>query len=369
MRVTNNMMASNITRHLMRQSTALYKVQEQIASQKRINRPSDDPVGMRKVLDYRAKIATVEQYLDNIERATTRVESTEITLDVIDDLVGVVREISQQQGKGTTQSRLFAADQVRDLADQVVELANSKTGKNYMFAGHKTDRPAYGHLVEVSGGAAGTIDFGLAADAANVTIEVTDETGSVINTITPAGGGTDGVNSVAWSGAIPADGLYRFTVTASDAGVDVVDYATYNGDAGTVRVVMGENTELTLKADGRDIFTPAGLVDTFEVMADLITALENDDTLAINTLTPQLDLVRTQVSEFRAASAPKLYQLESTENFWSKYIPKLEQLLAQTEDVDINEAAMQLNQIDLAYQSTLATAGRIIQPSLVNFLK
>jgi len=368
MRVTNSMMSNTITRYLMRQSEALYNVQEQISTQKKINRPSDDPTGMRKVLDYRNKIATVDQYLNNIDRATTRLETTEITLDIVDDLIGVVREIAQQQGKGTTQSRRFAADQVRDLADQVVELANFKNGKNYMFSGHKTDRPAFGHMVEISGGTAGALEFGLAANATNVTIDVMDESGSVINTITPAAG-VDGVNSVAWSGAIPADGLYTFSVTASNAGGDVVDYATYNGDAGTVRIMMGENTELTIAADGREIFTPAGLVDTFEVMADLISALENDDTAAINTLTPQLDLVHTQISEFRAASAPKMYQLESTENFWFNYKPKLEQLLSETENADLNEAAMALNQLDLAYQSTLATAARIIQPSLLNFLK
>ena len=368
MRVTNSMMSNTITRYLMRQSEALYNVQEQISTQKKINRPSDDPTGMRKVLDYRNKIATVDQYLNNIDRATTRLETTEITLDLVDDLIGVVREVAQQQGKGTTQSRRFAADQVRDLADQVVELANFKNGKNYMFSGHKTDRPAFGHMVEISGGTAGALEFGLAANATNVTIDVMDESGSVINTITPAAG-VDGVNSVTWSGAIPADGLYTFSVTASNAGGDVVDYATYNGDAGTVRIMMGENTELTIAADGREIFTPAGLVDTFEVMADLITALENDDTAAINALTPQLDLVHTQISEFRAASAPKMYQLESTENFWLNYKPKLEQLLSETENADLNEAAMALNQLDLAYQSTLATAARIIQPSLLNFLK
>ena len=60
MRITNSMMSNNITRYLMRQSEALYKVQEQIATQRKINRPSDDPVGMRKVLDYRNKIATVD---------------------------------------------------------------------------------------------------------------------------------------------------------------------------------------------------------------------------------------------------------------------------------------------------------------------
>ncbi len=353
----------------MRQSERLYKVQEQISTQKKINKPSDDPAGMREILDYRNKIATVDQYLENIKRATTRLEFTEITLGVVDDLIGVARGISQQEERNTTQSRALAADQVKDLYNQMVELANSKNGKNYMFSGHQTDTPPFGHVVEVSGGTPGDLEFGLAADATNVTIEVMDDSGLVVHTITPAGGGTDGVNTVSWSGAVPPDGLYKFNVIASNAGGDVVDYATYNGDNGTVRIIMGENTELTLKADGREIFAPAGQVDTFEVMADLITALENDDTTAINDMAYQLDSVRTQVSEFRAASAPKMYQLENTENFWSNYKPKLEQLLSETEDVDLNEAAMRLNQLDLAYQSTIATAARIIQPSLINFLK
>jgi flagellar hook-associated protein 3 FlgL len=352
----------------MRQSEALYKVREQISTQKKINKPSDDPRGMRKVLDYRNKIATVDQYLANIERATTRLESTEITLDVVDDLIGVVRDSQLDEGS-SAQSRAFAADQVKGLYNQVVELANSKSGKNYMFSGHKTDTPAYGHVVEISGGTPGDLVFGLAADTTNLTIEVMDDSGSVINTITPAGGGTDGVNTVSWSGAIPADGLYKFSVTASNAGGDVVDYATYNGDNGTVRIIVGEDTELTINADGREIFTPAGQVDIFEVIADLITALGNGDTVAISNLTKQLDLARTQISEYRAASAPKMYQLEATENFWSKYKPKLQQLLSETENADLNEAAMRLNQLDLAYQSTIATAARIIQPSLLDFLR
>lgn len=353
----------------MQQSEAIYNVQEQISTQKRINKPSDDPTGMRKVLDYRSKIGTIDQYLYNIGRATTRLESTEITLDVVDDLIGVVREVSQQQAKGTTQSRSFAADQVRDLYDQVVSLANSKSGKNYMFSGHQTDTPAFGHVVKVDGGTPGNLEFGLAANASNVTIDVLDDSGTVINTIIPAGGGADGLNSVGWSGPVPADGVYTFTVTASDAGVNVVDYATYNGDDGSNRYMIGENSEITIPADGREIFTSNGQVDAFEVIADLITALEQDDTTAISTLTQKLDVVRTQVSEYRASSAPKMYQLENTENFWANYKPQMEKMLSDTENADLNEAVMRLNQLDLAYQSTIATAARIIQPSLINFLK
>ena len=369
MRVTNNMMSNTMTRYLMRQSEGIFKVQEQISTQRKINRSSDDPAGMRKILDYRSQIATVDQYFTNIERGTTRLELTEITLDAIDDFIGVTRAISQQQAGGTPQDRAFAADQVRDLYDQIVQLANSKSGNNYMFSGHQTDTPAYGHVIEISGGTPGDLVFGLAADATNVTIEIRDDSGSVINTIMPGGGGTDGVNTVTWSGVIPADGLYKFSVSASNAAGDVVDYATYNGDDGSVRIIMGENTELNLNADGREIFSPAGQVDTFEVIADLITALENDDSAAIASLTQQLDSVRTQVREFRAASATKMYQLENTENFWSNYKYKLEQLLSETENVDLNEAAMRFNQLDLAYQSTIATAARIIQPGLINFLK
>jgi flagellin-like hook-associated protein FlgL len=324
---------------------------------------------MRKVLDYRNQMATVEQYLDNVDRGTTRLEFTEITLKMVDELMAVVREISQTQAKGSTVSRDLAAKEVRNLYDQTVELANSKLGKNYMFAGHQTDTPAFGHIAEVSGGTPGDLVFGLSANASSVTIEITDDTGAVINTISPAGGGTDGLNTVAWSGPVPADGLYRFTVSASNAAGDVMDYATYNGDNGEVRIVTGENSEVVIDADGRNIFTPAGKVDVFEVMADLISALENDDEAAIIAQTKKLDDSRSQVNEIRATSAPKIYQLETTGQFWSNYKPKLEEMLSKTEDTDLNEAVMRLNQIDLAYQTTIATAARIIQPGLINFLK
>jgi flagellar hook-associated protein 3 FlgL len=370
MRVTNSMMSSTITRYLMRQSENLYKLQEVISSQKRINRPSDDPVGMRKVLDYRSQMSTINQYMDNVERGTTRLEFTEITLDMVDDLLSVIREISQTQAKGTTASRSLAAREVRNMYDQAVELANAKLGKTHLFSGHQTDMPAYGHFAKVSGGTPVNLDFGLSAVATSVTIEIKDDTGAVIDTITPAGPWADGFNSVSWNPAvIPADGIYQFTVTASNAGGDIVDYATYNGDSGDVRIVLGESTEMAIDADGRNIFTPAGKIDVFEVMADLIFALENDDEAGIDAQTMLLDDSRTQVNDARAASAPKMFQLESTGNFWANYKPKIEEMLSNTEDADLNETVMQLNQVDLAYQTTIATAARIIRPGLIDFLK
>ncbi len=383
MRVTTKTMTDTMTRYLIMHNKQLYKVQEQIASQKKINRPSDDPSGMRRILGYRNRIATIDQYLNNIARAKSRLEISELTLDMVDDSLGVVREIAWTQAKGTTDSRNLAAQQVRDLSDQLRGLANTTFGNNYMFSGHQTDTPPYDHIVEISAATPGTLDFGLATDAANVTIRIQDKDGNVVRTIAPAdvGPGSDGINSVVWDGlddggAPIADGHYRFTVEALDAANNSVpDYPLYNGDDGELKIILGEGTQLAFDADGRNIFSPlnpdgspAG-INVFEVLADLVNALENDDGAAIDAQIRLLDIARVQINEIRGANAPKMYQLENTEEFWANYKPKLQQLLSDTENVDLNEAAMKLQTIELAYQTTIATAARIIQPGLIDFLK
>nr|NIW49942.1 flagellar biosynthesis protein FlgL [Gammaproteobacteria bacterium] len=62
MRVTNNTMIQSIVRYLTRQNEAIFDRQNIIASGKKINKPSDDPLGMGRVLSYRQSIATIEQY-------------------------------------------------------------------------------------------------------------------------------------------------------------------------------------------------------------------------------------------------------------------------------------------------------------------
>lgn len=48
----------------------------QSATQKRINKPSDDPVGMARVLAYRSSIARNEQYISNSKEAAAQLAST-----------------------------------------------------------------------------------------------------------------------------------------------------------------------------------------------------------------------------------------------------------------------------------------------------
>jgi flagellar hook-associated protein 3 FlgL len=304
MRVTNNMMTDSLVRYLTAQNEALYERQTIIASQKRINRPSDDPIGIGKVLDYRQTLSSIEQYENNIQSGQKRLEITEITLDLVDELLQGVRAIAMTEAGGTTESRQLTAEQVKNMFDQVLDLANSKLNGDYMFSGYQTRTAPFSR----------------------------DET--------------------------LATTFDQFTVT-------------YNGDDGDARFIVAQNTEITIDADGQPLFhnAAAGGINIFDAMRDLIVALETDDTAAISAQADLIDHGRKQINNIRAANSPILYQLMTSENHWQNYKPKIQELLAKEEEVDVTQAVVELQSIELAYQTTLATTARITQQGLIDFLK
>ena len=381
MRITHNMMSNSIILNLQRQSEQLFNVQTQIATQKRINKPSDDPAGMGRVLEYRSKLEVMDQYQTNIQQGRSLIETNELTLDLIDELIGLGREMALTYGNpdASPEAKQLAADEVDDLYDQIIQLANSKTGSDYLFSGHQTDTPPFGHVVEISGSVVGDIVFGLSAVAANVTIEIRDATDTVVRTITPGAGGTDGINTVPWNGndgggASLPNGQYTFSITASDAAGDPVqNYFTYNGDDGQQPVIIGENVAVQLDMDGSNFFAPAGGVDVFEVLQDLVVGLRNPDGQAgsaqITATFDQFDQARVQLSNKRTEYGPKLYRLEHAENHWANLSANIEMAIGRIENADITRAAVELRNLELAYESTIATAARMMQPGLLNFLK
>jgi len=297
-------MTDSLVRYLTAQNEALYERQTIIASQKRINRPSDDPIGIGKVLDYRQTLSSIEQYETNIQSGQERLEITEITLDLVDELLQGVRAIAMTEAGGTTESRQLTAEQVKNMFDQVLDLANSKLNGDYMFSGYQTRTAPFSR----------------------------DET--------------------------LATTFDQFTVT-------------YNGDDGDARFIVAHNTEITIDADGRPLFhnAAAGGINIFDAMRDLIVALETDDTAAISAQADLIDHGRKQINNIRAANSPILYQLMTSENHWQNYKPKIQELLAKEEEVDVTQAVVELQSIELAYQTTLATTARITQQGLIDFLK
>jgi len=378
MRVTNKMMTDNMAVNLSRQIQQLYEKQKMISSGKKIHSPSDDPIAAGKVLDYRKTLASIEQYQHNITLGKTRLELGETVLDEAYEQLNTAINLATDEASGHLDTRPTTLEEIKALREQIAHLANSKLGDNYLYSGHQTDTVPFSHRIKINGAVPGDIVFGLATDATDALIEIRDATDTVVRTIslgdgiTPGSGGTAGTNTVVWNGldsggAVLPDGVYSFTLTASNAGLQVVDYETYNGDNGDFRVIVGDNLDVSITADGDTIFT-----DIFYRLSQVQQGLQNPDPTAGNaqisaTLNP-LDMAHNQLKTVRAEGAVKYAYLETTENQYTKLTMNVKDMLSATEDIDVTKTIVELQSIETAYETYLAAIARILQPSLINFL-
>lgn len=301
MRVTHKQMADAVTYNLFKQAERLLKLQETVSSQKRINRPSDDPIGMGKVMDYRKILSSVEQYNTNIIRGRTRLDVAETALAEVYELLNSAKNIAIDQSAGVLNTRSDAAEHVKSIYDQVLALANTKVNANYLFAGHQTDTTPF-----------------------------------------------------------TRDSSYN---------------ATYNGDSGDIRLIIGEDVDISINADGNETFTGSGVtggVNIFDTLRDLINGLENADTAAgttqiSNQITP-LQTAIDQIQDVRARGATTAVRLETTEEQLARYKLNIEDMLSSVEDVDLAKAIVDLQLQETTYQTALQTAATVFQPSLIDFM-
>jgi flagellar hook-associated protein 3 FlgL len=133
MRISAKIMAEHIKANLAKQSNQLMQTQLRLASGKRINRPSDDPIGIGKVLGYRTTLQTVDQYRANILDAKTRVQFTEAVLGQVSEFIEDAKKLANNPDIA---DKTAFAQEIGNIRQQVLGLANSKYGANYLFAGH-----------------------------------------------------------------------------------------------------------------------------------------------------------------------------------------------------------------------------------------
>ena len=77
MRITNNMMRNNSMLHIQRNKVAYNKYFEQYATEKKIQKPSDDPTIAVRALKYRTTMVEIRQYISNCTDAQNWMDATE----------------------------------------------------------------------------------------------------------------------------------------------------------------------------------------------------------------------------------------------------------------------------------------------------
>ena len=405
MRVSNRQMTNIVKGDLFRNAEQLMKAQERVATRKLINKPSDNPIGMGKVLDYRKTLSSIDQYDRNISSAKSRTEFTDTLLENLHDLLNQAKQISAEHSNETgPELRQGAAQQVEGIYDQVLGLANTKYDGNYLFAGHDTDTIPFPRD-EVITGAGSTLNGG---DSFNISSSTRDcyvwysidgdvskdpgiagrdglmvpilsgDSASVVATKTAAI--IEAQSDFSASSSLISDPV--LWITSGGEGVDVTDNnsefyflnAAYNGDDGKINIIVGEDAKVRINLTGEEVFTGDGVTNGTNVFDDLkalgmALKAEPFDASAVSNLMDNFIKGENQVEGAAVKQSITYKRLETTENHWGKFKNNVVDMLSKVEDADLAKAIVELQAQETAYEASLAAASKMLNnKSLVNFL-
>ena len=161
MRITNNMIRSNTMLHIQKNKETANDYFQQYASQKKIQKPSDNPTIAVRALKYRTTLVEINQYLSNCDEAENWMDATEEPLKKADSILDTMIDYVTQAANGTNndKNRATIAAQLKQYCEFIYEQnANMDYAGRYLFTGYRTDVPL---LFE--------------EDSANVTYTMTEE--------------------------------------------------------------------------------------------------------------------------------------------------------------------------------------------------
>ncbi|QHW32592.1 flagellar hook-associated protein FlgL [Paenibacillus rhizovicinus] len=145
LRVTPGMMHLQLSRNLNRNLTQMSSLQNEMSTGRKINKPSDDPVGITYALRYRAELSSNSQYQENADSAQSWLDYNDTVLGQAGDVLKRVKELVVNGATGTNPQTALDAinDELTQLKSQLLDIANSQLNGKYVFGGQKFDQVPY----------------------------------------------------------------------------------------------------------------------------------------------------------------------------------------------------------------------------------
>jgi flagellar hook-associated protein 3 FlgL len=292
MRITSQMVTRQFNQNLQKNNQAIYSLQGQIASGKKYEKISDNPIEAMKGLKHRSSLVQIEQYQKNAQDGIDRLTEVDDALGNVTEVMQRIRELTVQAGNDTNNAddRKSMAIEIRSLKEQLVTLANTTYNGSYLFSGMDHDK------APVQGG-----------EVQNV-----------------------GQTAMNWE----------------------------IGKGNPVDVNVSAGAVFGFKAAGKN------LLETVDVLAQTIENGESPSDL-LATVDQQLNNVLAQQSAVGAKT--NLLEMAAKKLDQASFLQT--KVLSKTEDTDIAKAYMELSTHQTSLQASLAAGARIMQQTLVDFLK
>ncbi|MCA9475481.1 MAG: hypothetical protein KC563_06700, partial [Nitrospira sp.] len=303
----------------------IFERNEQIASGKRVNRPSDDPPAMERINQFRNVLQTTELRRLNVTEGVGRLNLSDSTLETAGLSMQRAKELAIQMRNDTNSAveRANAAKEVQQLILGMVGLANTQLNGRFIFAGSQTQSEAY--VLGTATASAHSANTGGATIAATVAtasalqpdlyrVEFTSATQfDVINattnqTVSSANAYTsgatfsfDGLDVTITNGGGPPQSGDQFFVR--------VGYA-YQGDSQAIPIEVGDGRTVDSNVTGDQVFS-GPTSNLFQNLQDFHQALLTNDVNGIDTAIGTFDDSLSQVLDARADLGAKVNRLDT----------------------------------------------------------
>jgi len=390
MRISTNYIYENSRRTMQQSISNLLQAQEVMATQRKVNRLSDDPVASGRILNTRAMISQQDKFLRNLETADTFADLYDGSMDTIVTTLKRAKELllgEANSAASTDQSREAARIEIVSLASQLVSVGNLQYSDRFLYGGYQDSQPPFLDMyASVNAGVGNSGGAGVVSQAIHDPSLVTGDacqvmftgagTFDVIDTTT----GTPVLQNQAYTSGEPIrfEGInlqisdVMGTPAAGDTfDVSVTSAGTFVGDSGVVRLEIEQDVFHQVNFTGDRVFQGQGLsdgVNLFEVFERVNTALRTNDQTEINALLEDFDKGLEQVTSQQSLAGSRQNLFENTMERLLDVKLNLEVLLSDLRDVDITEAVTALNKQENAYQAVLSATAKILQPNLLDFL-
>lgn len=148
-RVTQGLMFNAFAHQMNSNLSNLMESNMQSSSQKKVNRPSDDPFNSGRILSTRATLTNISVYKENIEQAMGWLSTADGIVGSgtgsVQTVLSRLQELAEQGASETydKMNREQISYEIRQMYSQLISLANTKFDGHYIFGGQKTDVSPY----------------------------------------------------------------------------------------------------------------------------------------------------------------------------------------------------------------------------------
>lgn len=407
MRVTTNLIFDQNLRAINNSQGQLSDIQTQLASGKRILRPSDDPVGASQVIRLTEELDKITQYNRNNDLVTNSLELQETTLRSINDVLNRGRVLAVQAGNGilSDPDKQAIGAEIEQIRNQVVDLMNTQNSSGeYIFSGYQSATQAFefnatateNHIqfvgddgtnviqisdsVSIQGTTSGKTLFENVTARLNFTLSnvtgVTFDDYQIKNQ-----GSFDAFHTANFDPVVPANNQYRFDIIAADQMqvtnvgtgnvVDTLAFQSgelfsYNGIEMTANAVAGDSFQIDLNRPQKS--------NIAETLHNMFLAL-NDSSLnpqeyasIIDDTLVGLDNGLNQMARENASIGARLNIAESIKGSQLDAEVANQKARSAIEDVDYAAASSEFAKQETALEAAFASFPRIANLSLFNYI-